>query len=170
MFGVLLCYAPAKYLLTLWLPEYGDSAVIWLFCFPSVFLKYGIRAHLHLPESLAGQKYIMYANIITLAASVVITWLTVYVVGSIDLAAASIMILYALKTVLTELAVKKYIKIRLGLFNVQELLLTAVFMILSWFFDPLPSLAGYLLCYGIYLFAGRKRLSSAYRTMKGMIR
>ena len=117
-----------------------------------------------------GQKYIMYANIFTLAASVVITWLTVYVVGNIDLAAASIMILYALKTVLTELAVKKYIKIRLGLFNVQELLLTAIFMILSWFFDPLPSLAGYLLCYGIYLFAGRKRLSSAYCTMKGMIR
>lgn len=171
MFGVLLCYAPAKYLLTLWLPEYGDSirylAVLLPFCIFEV--RNSVLTCTYLKVWL-GQKYIMYANIITLAASVVITWLTVYVVGSIDLAAASIMILYALKTVLTELAVKKYIKIRLGLFNVQELLLTAVFMILSWFFDPLPSLAGYLLCYGIYLFAGRKRLSSAYRTMKGMIR
>ena len=88
MFGVLLCYAPAKYLLTLWLPEYGDSirylAVLLPFCIFEV--RNSVLTCTYLKVWL-GQKYIMYANIITLAASVVITWLTVYVVGSIDLAA-----------------------------------------------------------------------------------
>lgn len=171
MFGVLLFYAPAKYLLTLWLPEYGDSirylAVLLPFCIFEV--RNSVLACTYLKVWM-GQKYIMYANIATLAVSVLVTWLTVYVLGNIDLAAVSIMGLYALKTVLTEQAVKKYINIRLALFNIQELLLTAVFMILSWFCDPLPALTGYLLCYGIYLASGRKRLSQAYHTMKGMIR
>ena len=30
--------------------------------------------------------------------------------------------------------------------------------------------AGYLICYLLYLFFGRKRLSEAYSTLKGMIR
>lgn len=171
MFGILLFYAPVKYLLTLWLPEYGDSvrylAVLLPFCIFEV--RNSVLACTYLKVWM-GQKYIMYANIAALAVSAAATWLTVFVLESMDLAAVSIMGLYALKTILTEQAVKKYINIKLALFNIQELLLTTVFMLLSWFCSPLSALSGYLICYLLYLYFGRKRLSEAYSTLKGMIR
>lgn len=171
MFGILLFYAPARFLLTLWLPEYGDSirylAVLLPFCIFEV--RNSVLACTYLKVWM-GQKYIMYANIAALTVSIFVTWLTVFILGSIDLAAVSIMGLYALKTILTEQAVKRYIPVRLAVFNIQELLLTTAFMLLSWFCDPLPALAGYLACYAVYLISGRKRLSRAYSIMKGMIR
>ena len=171
LFGILLFYAPVKYLLTLWLPEYGDSvrylAVLLPFCIFEV--RNSVLACTYLKVWM-GQKYIMYANIAALAVSAAATWLTVFVLESMDLAAVSIMGLYALKTILTEQAVKKYINIKLALFNIQELLLITVFMLLSWFCSPLSALSGYLICYLLYLYFGRKRLSEAYSTLKGMIR
>lgn len=170
LFGILLFYTPMKYILSLWLPEYADSlrylAVLLPFCIFEVRNTVLTCTYL---KVWMGQKYILYANSATLLVSVMVTWITVYKIGSIDLAAASIMALYALKTILTELAVGKYIPIKLRFETIYELLLATVFMILSWFTPPLISLSGYLLCYVLYLYSGRKQLSDAYYAMKGAV-
>lgn len=170
LFGILLFYTPVKYLLTLWLPEYADSlrylAVLLPFCIYEV--RNSVLTCTYLKVWM-GQRYILYANVVTLAVSVLVTWITVFGIGSIDLAAASIMALYALKTILTELAVKKYISVKLRSATIQELLLATIFMVLSWFCPPFLSSLGYLLCYGLYLYLGRKQFMDAYHTMKGVI-
>ena len=43
----------------------------------------------------------LYANMASLSASIFVTWITVYLLGSVDLAVLSILGLYALKSFLT---------------------------------------------------------------------
>lgn len=170
LFGILLFYTPVKYILKLWLPEYADSlrylAVLLPFCIYEV--RNSVLTCTYLKVWM-GQKYILYANVATLVISVLVTWITVFTIGSIDLAAASIMALYALKTILTELAVKKYIPLKLRSATICELLLTTIFMVLSWFCSPVLSFWGYLICYGLYLYLGRRQFKDAYNTMKGVV-
>lgn len=170
LFGILLFYTPVKYILTLWLPEYADSlrylAVLLPFCIYEV--RSSVLTCTYLKVWMA-QKYILYANVVTLAVSFLVTWITVFTIGSIDLAAVSIMALYALKTILTELAVKKYISLELCFATICELLLTIIFMVLSWFCSPVLAFLGYLLCYSLYVYLGRKQLMDAYYTMKGVV-
>lgn len=170
LFGILLFYTPVKHILTLWLPEYADSlrylAVLLPFCIYEV--RNSVLTCTYLKVWMA-QKYILYANVITLAVSILVTWITVFTIGSIDLAAVSIMALYALKTILTELAVKKYISLKLCSATICELLLTIIFMVLSWFCSPILAFLGYLLCYCLYVYLGRKQFIDAYYTMKGAV-
>lgn len=170
LFGILLFYTPVKYILTLWLPEYADSlrylAVLLPFCIYEV--RNSVLTCTYLKVWMA-QKYILYANVITLAVSVLVTRITVFTIGSIDLASVSIMALYALKTILTELAVKKYISLKLCFSTICELLLTIIFMVLSWFCSPLLAFIGYLICYCLYAYLGRKQFMDAYHTMKGVV-
>lgn len=170
MFGVLLAYAPLQAILTLWLPEYGDSirylAVLLPFCIYET--RNSVLTCTYLKVWMA-QKYILYANVLTLLISFGMTWITVFVWGSIDLAAVSIMVLYGIKTILTEQAVKRYLPVRFGVFNLQEMVLTVIFILMSWFLPSVWAWCGYLLCYGLYLLAGRHRLKTAFQVMKEMV-
>ena len=170
MFGALLFYEPVRVLLTLWLPEYEESirylAVLLPLCIYEV--RNSVLTCTYL-KAWMKQKYIMYTNITVLAVSVLATWVNVFVIGNMELAVVSILELYALKAILTEIAMKKCFPIKLGGRVAQELFLTGAFIAFTWFDVSVGSTAGYLLCYVIFLLCKRKRLSEAYHIVKGIV-
>ena len=171
LMGTLLAYVPASCILSLWLPQYSDSikylAVLLPLCIYEV--RTAVLSCTYL-KVMGGQKYMLYANMASLSASIFVTWITVYLLGSVDLAVLSILGLYALKSFLTECMVKRYLDIKTGKMTVQELLLVSAFVFFSWRLAPVPAFCGYLAGYGIYLFWGRQEFISAWNKMKGMIR
>ena len=112
----------------------------------------------------------LYANMVSLLISVFVTWITVYVLRSVDWAVVSIMGLYALKSFLTECMVKRYLNIKIGKLALQELLLVSLFVFFSWKLTPVQAFGGYLVSYGVYLFLGRREFISAWDKMKGIVR
>ena len=170
MLGVLILYVPARVLLTLWLPEYEESirylAVLLPLCIYEV--RNSVLTCTYL-KAWMEQKYIMYANITVLVVSVLATWVNVFVIGNIELAVFSILGLYALKAILTEIAIKKCFPVKLSGRMIQELFLTGAFTAFSWFDGSIVSTTGYLLCYGIFLLCKRKRLNEAYHIVKGVV-
>ena len=171
LLGTLLAYVPVSYSLSLWLPQYSDSikylAVLLPLCIYEV--RTAVLSCTYL-KVWGGQKYMLYANMVSLLISVFVTWITVYVLRSVDWAVVSIMGLYALKSFLTECMVKRYLNIKIGKLALQELLLVSLFVFFSWKLTPVQAFGGYLVSYGVYLFLGRREFISAWDKMKGIVR
>ena len=171
MFGILLLYVPMSQILSMWLPQYKDSIKYLAVLLPLFIyeVRNSVLANTYL-KVREEQKYIMYANICIVAVSAGVTYLTVYTIGSINLAVVSIIGLYALKAILTEHMLKKFICIKTGILSLQELMLTGAFILLSWNCRPWIAFLGYLLCYCIYFLGGKNRFIDAYQIMKGVIK
>lgn len=171
MFALLLFYVPGNWLLSKWLPAYQDSlkylAILLPLCIYEVRNTVLCWTYLKL---FNGQKYILYANFYTLLISLAVTYLTVYRLGSIDLAIISIMFLSGIKVFLTELMVKKYIPLKIAGKCLQELLLAGIFVALNWQFRPALAFVCYALIYLLYFAYKWTDLKSAFKIMKGMIK
>lgn len=170
MFALLLFYVPGNWLLSQWLPAYKDSlkylAILLPLCIYEV--RNTVLCWTYL-KVFHGQRYILYANFYTLIISLAVTYFTVYRLESIDSAIISIMFLYGIKVLLTELMLKRYIPIKIGGKFFQELLLSGAFVALNWQFRPVTSFLCYTALYLLYLAYKWTALRNAFKIMKGMI-
>lgn len=157
MYGLLLFYVPGKALLGLWLPRYGESLRYLAILFPLCVYeaRTSVLALTYL-KTLRREKDIVRANVAVVLVSLPMTFLTVHVLGSLDLAVLSIIVLYALKAVCTEALLARQMPMRLTRDHLLEAALTVAFILCGWLLPDGAAIFAYLAAYLAYLFIKRK--------------
>lgn len=150
---MLAFYYPGKVLLSMWLPEYSDSLKYMALLFPICIYesKMSMLVNTYL-KTMRKEKIIMIVNLITLFLSVILSGLTIFIMKNLEMAIFSIVILLAFRCILAELILSKYLNIEVKKDIFIELLLTIMFIFMSWFIGGLLGMLGYIFILAIYLY------------------
>lgn len=170
MYGLLIFYVPGKLVLELWLPKYGESLRYLAILFPLCIYetRTGVLTWTYL-KTLRRERDIMGANACMVLVSLGVTFLTVRVLGSLDMAVLSIIALYAAKAILTEALLARQMPLPIGRDHLLEGALTAAFILCNWLLRPLSAAGAYAGAYLLYLAVKRKSLSGSVRTLRSLM-
>lgn len=171
LLGMLVCYYPAKVILSAWLPQYADSLVYMALLFPMCVFesKMSMLIETYM-KTLRKEKWLLLVNVTTVSLSVVITLITTYWLHNLDLAVASIVFLLAFRCVFAELLLSTVLDVNVKTDIVLELALTIIFICASWFVGGIAGLAIYAVAYLIYLFIKRNDVTFVLNTALRMVR
>lgn len=157
LLGMLVCYYPAKVILSAWLPQYADSLVYMALLFPMCVFesKMSMLIETYM-KTLRKEKWLLLVNVTTVSLSVITTLITTYWLHNLDLAVASIVFLLAFRCVFAELLLSTVLDVNVKMDIALELALTVIFIVASWFVGGSAGLSIYAVAYLIYLFIKRK--------------
>ena len=170
MYGLLVFYVPGKLVLELWLPKYGEGLRYLAILFPLCIYetRTSVLAWTYL-KTLRRERDIMGANVCVVLVSLAVTFLTVHVLGSLDMAVLSIIVLYAVKAILTETLLARQMPLPIGRDHLLEGAMTAAFILCNWLLRPLPAIGVYGAAYLLYLAAKRKGLLASVRELRALM-
>lgn len=151
--AMLIIYYPMKVILIRWLPQYKISLYYMALMFPMCLFESKTALLLNTYfKSLREEKKLCMVNIITVLASIFLSWITVFLLGSLNLSVLSIPFLLAFRCILLENYIGKLLDLKLMKGALLEVLLSTVFIISSWFVDSWLASVVYLTAYLFYVF------------------
>ncbi|MDP4551666.1 oligosaccharide flippase family protein [Alkalihalobacillus macyae] len=155
--GLLLLYFPLKYFLYFWLPEYQDSLIYLIILLPlcSYEGKMNMLCTTYF-KVMRKEKYLLKINFITLVISVILSYISGFIVQNILAVTLSILISIAFRSIISEIYLSKLMQSSVLSNIVKESTLVIVFIISNWYFDVLISFYIYLLAYMIFLLSYKK--------------
>lgn len=171
VYGVLLVYVPARLILSLWLPQYAESLKYLAVLFP--ICVYEIRSSVLINtyfKAYRKENLILYINVITVALSLFLTFITVGVMKNLDLTVIIIVVLMLFKCVLSEILLKPLVGGNIWRDLIQEFVLTAVFVVSSWYISDYKATLCYGVVYMLYLLLNKKDIGKQLTQMKQIIR
>ena len=163
--GMLIFYYPLKVILSAWLPAYSDSLTYMAILFPvCVFESKNSMLIVTFFKTMRKEKLLLLVNSLTVALSVLLTYITVFVLDDLDLAVLSIVVLVAFRNVISEVIISRTLNVELIRPMIEELVLTACFIVSSWSVGGIKGLCIYCLCYAVYCIINRKDLAVLVKT------
>ena len=171
LLGVLIIYYPLKSILSGWLPEYAESLNYMAILFPIVIYegKMSLLINTYL-KTLRKEKTILFINVITVSMSALFTLVTTVLLRNLDFAIISIVILLALRSVISEMILSKIINISVLKDIVIELGMTTIFILTAWKLDSFITVLIYGLFYGVYLFIKRTDIKNLAQNLKKLMK
>lgn len=167
---VLLFYVPIKLILSAWLPQYEDSfkylAVLLPICIYETRSYALINTYF---KAYRKENQILFINIVTVILSLLLSFVTVYVCNSLDLAVVSIVILMIFKSAFSEWILRKYVNIDVLYDNILEIALTIIFIVSSMKLQGVYAFLGYLVSYLAYLLIRRKKIVEQFMKAKQIV-
>ncbi len=167
LLGILIFYYPLKVVLSNWLPLYRESLMYLALIFPiSVYEgKMALLINTYL-RTLRKEKQILKINLLSLAISIVVTFVTTVTFKNLDLAIFSIILILAIRSVLAEIFLSKVLEISLKRDLVLESVIIFVFILSGWFINSWLTLIIYLITYIIYIYIKRGDISKTILNLK----
>ena len=146
---ILLVFFPFKIFINLLLPEYTDSIIYMATLFPICIYEGKISLlYLTYLKALRKEKEILYINVITVLISIILTFITTYVLKNLFLSVFSITILMFIRSTLNELYLGMVLNIKNIWVNVIfELILSSTFIISTTTLQSNITAAIYLVLY-----------------------
>ena len=171
LLGILIIYYPLKIIMTLWLPQYAESLLYMALVFP-VFIYEGKMALLinTYLKTLRREKVMLRINLISMALSLILTYIATKIFISVELAIANIVILLAIRSVLAEVYLSKEINIVTNKDILLELSLTSVFILSGWIMNSWMTMMIYGISYCVYLFVKRKDIVETMKNIKILLK
>lgn len=167
---VLLFYVPMKLVLSAWLPQYEESfkylAVLLPICIYETRSYALINTYF---KAYRKENQILFINIVTVILSLLLSFVTVYVCGSLDLAVVAIVILMIFKSAFSEWILKKYVNIHVLYDNILEITLTIIFIVSSMKLQGVYAFLGYFVSYLVYLLIRRKKIVEQFMRAKQIV-
>lgn len=156
---VLLFFVPMKLILSAWLPQYADSLKYLAILLPICLYETRFYALINTyQKAYRKENQILLVNGISVAVSVVLSYITVYQLNNLDLAVVAIVILMIFKSVLSEILLGKYVGVNTLKDNLLETIVVAVFIVSSMFFPYHLAILTYLITYLLYLWVTRRNI------------
>lgn len=170
LFGMLVVYFPLKSIMATWLPQYEESLLYMALVFP-MFIYEGKMALLISTylKTLRLEKMMLRINIICMVLSILFTYFSAAIVGSLEISMLNIVILLALRSVLAELYLSQKLNIAIKKDIIIELVLTVVFIFSGWFINSIYTIIIYSLGYAFYLIIKRKDIQAAFKDTKSLL-
>ena len=171
LYMMLIFYYPIKLILSTWLPQYEDSlrymALLFPICIYESKMSMLINTYL---KSFRKEKSMLIINTISLILSLIVTILSVFILNNLTLAILSIVFLLGFRCVIGELVLTKIMNILIYKDIILETVLTAIFIISSWFINNMFCSIIYTCFYLIYVFIKRKDIKRTILLFKKILR
>lgn len=166
-FGLLMIYYPLKTVLAVWLPEYSDALNYMAILFP-IFIYEGKTSLLinTFLKTLRKEKNMLFINVSVVFMSLIFTIISTYILGSLDLAIFSIVMLLACRSIIAEFYVAKFLNLNVKKDTFLELFLTISFIILGWYVNSIVTPIMYSIFYLGYLFIKKEDIKQSLKTIK----
>ncbi|PZL70278.1 hypothetical protein CI088_15555 [Enterococcus plantarum] len=171
-YAILLFYVPAKYVLSLWLPDYAESLKFMGILFPIIIYegRMSLLINTYL-KTLRKEKTILFVNVTTLFLSLILSIIIIFGLGNLTWAVGLILISLAFRCNFAEFFLSKSMNIHIGKSMVFETLLTILFILSNLFFGgSWISTAVYALCYSIYLVFNNKKIIISFKEFRGLLK
>ena len=171
LYMMLIFYYPIKLILLTWLPQYADSlrymALLFPICIYESKMSMLINTYL---KSFRKEKSMLIINTISLILSLILTILSVFILNNLTWAILSIVFLLGFRCVIGELVLTKIMNILIYKDIILETVLTAIFIISSWFINNMFCSIIYTCFYLIYVFIKRKDIKRTILLFKKILR
>lgn len=171
LYMMLIFYYPIRLILSAWLPQYEDSlrymALLFPICIYESKMSMLINTYL---KSFRKEKSMLIINTISLILSLIVTIFSVFIFNNLTLAILSIVFLLGFRCVIGELVLTKIMNILIYKDIILETVLTAIFIISSWFINNMFCSIIYTCFYLIYVFIKRKDIKRTILLFKKILR
>ncbi|MFK4333073.1 O-antigen/teichoic acid export membrane protein [Bacillus sp. RC240] len=169
--GLLVFYYPAKVILSAWLPQYTDSldymALLFPMCLYESKMLLLINTYL---KTLRKEKWMLIINLITVAMSLVLTCISVFLLNSLNLTILCIILLLAFRCIIAEIYLARFLNIKVKKDIILEVIITIIFIVISWYLSVISALFIYLAVYAIYLMIKKNDIIDVWRNIKILIK
>ena len=154
-------------ILAAWLPKYADALTYMALMFPLCVFesKTSMLVTTYL-KILRKEKWILLINVSTVGLSVVTTAITVFWLKNLTLAVLSIVVLQSFRCIFGELLLSRNLDIAVKKDIILEVVMTAIFISVSWFIRSWWCMALYALAYAGYLLIKRRDLREMLHQVK----
>lgn len=171
IWGILLFFAPMKWVLSRWLPQYGGALEYLALLMPLCLYesRTAMLTTTYLKAYREEQK-ILKTNVASVALSLLAAVLTVFLAENLTLAVLSISLLCMAKAYMTEFYVCRHLRFPLGRELLLEAAMTALFMISGWYGSFLTALCLYGAGYVLYLLLERRPVQEGIQLLKTEMR
>lgn len=169
--GLLIFYYPAKIILSAWLPQYTDSLAYMALLFPMCLYesKMLLLINTYL-KTLRKEKWMLIINLITVAMSLVLTCISVFLLNSLNLTILCIILLLAFRCIIAEIYLARFLNIKVKKDIILEVIITIIFIVISWYLSVISALFIYLAVYAIYLMIKKNDIIDLWRNIKILIK
>ncbi|EEK42248.1 lipopolysaccharide biosynthesis protein [Bacillus paranthracis] len=169
--GLLIFYYPIKVILSAWLPQYADSLTYMALLFPMCLYegKMLLLINTYL-KALRKEKWMLIINLTTVAMSLVLTCISVFVLNSLNLTILCIILLLAFRCIIAEIYLARFLNIKVKMDIILELSITIIFIFISWYLSVISALLIYLVVYMIYLMIKKNDIINLWRNVKMLIK
>lgn len=167
-----LLYFPIVALLSLWLPGYSNSFIFFILLIPLCIFdsKMNICCTTFF-KVLREESLLLRINMTTCIASLVFTFIGVFLFQSIYAVIGGVVLAIVCRSILSELYLSKTLDCpAMFKLTVGELLLSAVFIFLSFLMPSLLAFFVYFLAYGLFLFIFRNVASNVVAKLLNLFR
>ena len=171
IWGVLLFFAPFKWVLTCWLPQYAGALEYLALLFPLCL--YESRTAMLTTTYLKAyreEKNILKVNVVSVMLSLLAAGLTVFVAESLTLAVLSITLLCMSKAYMTEFYVCRRLHFPLWRELLTEAALMALFMASGWYGGFGTAMGLYGAGFALYLLLERKQIRQGIQMLQSEMR
>lgn len=171
LYALMFVYFPAQVILSRWLPAYSESFTYMSILFPMCIYesKMALLLNTYL-KALRKEKELLKANAITVVLSVILSYVSIYIVGSVTLAMVVIVFLFAFRCIFSEIILRRSMPIKILWDNVAEILMSTVFIFASNYFGLLTAFFFYLAAFVCYLVFKGSALKQLKSDVKGIIK
>ena len=166
MFTLMVSYYPIVIILSYWLPQYTDSLKYMAVLFPVCIYESlnGLLITTYL-KSLRKEKWMLYINSCVMVLSLIVTWITVYKMDNLDYAVLSIVFLFAVRAIISELLVTRQIGVNVTREIIVELIMVSAFIALNWIIGGLKGDLLYIAVCIAYLILRREKLMKTWELL-----
>lgn len=167
IWGIMLVFAPCKWMLTRWLPQYADALDYLALLLPLCL--YESRTAMLTTTYLKAyreEKNILISNVLTVILSVIIAALTVFILENLTLAVLAITLLCMFKAYMTEIYVCRHLRFPIWRELIVESAMMILFMTSGWYLEYLSAFCLYACAYILYLIVERKYIKESIRLIK----
>lgn len=165
--GLLILYFPLKSMLLYWLPNYSESMIYMGFLLPMCIYesKMTLLFTTYL-KTFRKEKELLYINLITVILSIIISYINVAYLENLNLMVFSIVLLLSFRSIIAELYISRFLNLFTPSDIISQVLVSGLFIFMTWSYSNLSSFVVYLVIYIIYLVLKRNDIYFCFKYLK----
>lgn len=167
LFGMLIFYYPIKEILCMWLPKYAESLQYMAMLFPICIFesKMSLLINTYF-RALRKEKQLLQINLLSAFISLILVIINCFILKNLNLTVLSIVVVLAIRTIISELYLKKFLCINVRKDILIELILCAIFIISSWYIKGIIGVIIYFCFYIIYIIIKERDIKTSIKILK----
>ncbi|RGF13508.1 hypothetical protein DW177_12200 [Blautia sp. AM16-16B] len=169
LFGFVFYY-PMKLVLTILLPQYGESLEFMALLFPICIYesKMQLLGNTYF-KALRKEKYILIINLIAMVASLFLCEIGKIFNSSVPFYMLIIVICLALRTIVSDIVISRCLGMKVIYDLMTESVMVIIFVVSNWLIGGMKGFALYVILYGIYIVSQKSSILEIVRMMSGVV-
>ena len=169
LFGMMAFYYPAKVILAYWLPQYADSLQYLAILFPMCIFEceVSLLTNTYL-KVLRKERTIMFVNLFAVGLSVVLSFISVFIIQNIELAVFVLLILSACRCIISQIMTGKYLNIKVNERICCEIIMVSVFVISHYAIQGLVGMLVYCVIMFLYIIKFKRDIFCSLNSIRNI--